>query len=126
VYGPHLPLAVERQADEPGSMLAFSRAVLRWRRTQPLLRTGGIAFIDAPEPLLHFERNDGNQSLHAIFNLGSAPVSMPLPDRLQPMQPLVGQPLAPTSAVQTVNEKRMLVLAPYGVFIGMPAEEGMS
>jgi alpha-glucosidase len=124
VYGPHLPLAVERQADDPASMLAFSRALLHWRRTQPLLRTGSIDFIDAPEPLLHFARRSANRSLQAIFNFSGDPVSLALPDGLQP---LVGQPLASTAVVQGTGEKRMLVLAPYGVFIGAPAgEEGQS
>jgi alpha-glucosidase len=123
VYGAHLPLAVERQAADPGSMLAFSRKLLHWRRTQPLLRTGGIRFVDAPEPLLHFERRDGKLSLRAVFNLGSEPVSMPLPDGLMP---LVGQPLEHTAVMQTVDEKRMLTLAPYGVFLGTPAVEGRS
>jgi alpha-glucosidase len=104
-------------------MLAFSRTLLHWRRTQPLLRTGGIRFIDAPEPLLHFERRDGKLSLRAVFNLGSEPVSMPLPDGLMP---LVGQPLEHTAVMQTVDGKRMLTLAPYGVFFGTPAVEGRS
>jgi alpha-glucosidase len=123
VDGAHLPLAIERQADDPGSMLAFSRSLLHWRRTQPLLLSGAIAFIDAPEPLLHFERRDGGRSLQAIFNLGGEPVSVPLPDGLVP---LVGQPLASTAVVQGAGERRMLVLEPYGVFLGAPAGERQS
>jgi alpha-glucosidase len=123
VYGPHLPLAVERQAARPDSMLAFSRTLLHWRRTQPLLRTGGIRFIDAPDPLLHFERRDGHSSLQAVFNLGSEPVSMPLAEALMP---LVGHPLAPSAVMQAEGAKRMLALAPYGVFFGTPAAEGQS
>ena len=120
VYGPHLPLAIDNQADDPGSMLAFSRALLHWRRTQPLLRTGGIVFFDAPEPVLWFERRDGNRSLQAIFNMGSEPVSVPLTEALVPLQ---GHPLAATASVQGTSEKRMLALAPYGVFFGTPANE---
>jgi alpha-glucosidase len=103
-------------------MLAFSRALLSWRRTQPLLRTGGIRFIDTPDPqLLHFERHgEGASSLQAIFNFGSEPASSPLPHGIAPV---VGQPLAETSVIHTLDGKRMLQLAPYGVFFGAPAGE---
>jgi alpha-glucosidase len=123
VFGPHLPLAVKGQAADPDSMLAFSRALLHWRRTQPLLRTGRIVFFDAPEPVLWFERRDGNQSLQAIFNLGSEPVSIPLREVLVP---LGGHPLPEAGTVQAEGEKRMLTLAPYGVFLAKPADEGQS
>ena len=125
VYGPHLPLAVERQADDPDSMLAFTRALLHWRHDQPLLRTGDIAFIDAPEPLLHFERRGAGGSLHLVFNFAGEPVSIPLPmSGSKGLSPLAGQPLSTTAAVQGEGERRMLVLAPYGVFIGAPADAG--
>ena len=120
VYGRHLPLAVDRQSTDPDSMLAFSRALLRWRRTQPLLRTGSIAFIDAPEPVLWFERREGNQSLQAVFNLGGESVSIALREALEP---LAGHPLSSSSSLQADGERRMLKLAPYGVFFGRPAGE---
>ncbi|CAN7188610.1 alpha-amylase family glycosyl hydrolase [Variovorax paradoxus] len=120
VYGRHLPLAVDRQSTDPDSMLAFSRALLRWRRAQPLLRTGSIAFIDAPEPVLWFERREGNQSLQAVFNLGGESVSIALHGALEP---LAGHPLASSSTLQAGAERRMLRLAPYGVFFGRPAGE---
>jgi hypothetical protein len=97
VYGPHLPLAVEQQADDPGSMLAFSRALLHWRRTQPLLRTGSIVFFDAPEPvLLHFERRDGNRSLQASSIWGASRCR----SRCRGLLPLVGHPLSAAAVVQ--------------------------
>jgi alpha-glucosidase len=80
-------------------------------------------FFDAPEPVLWFERRDGNQSLQAIFNLGSEPVSIPLREVLVP---LTGHPLPEAGTVQTEDEKRMLTLAPYGVFLAKPADEGQS
>ncbi|MDT4833621.1 hypothetical protein FQZ97_672370 [compost metagenome] len=120
VDGAHLPLAVEQQEADPGSMLAFSRALLHWRLTQPLLRTGALAFVDAPAPLLHIVRSDGDAVLHAIFNTGSEPVSIPLPE---PLVPLAGHPLAPTATV-TAAPKPLLTLAPYGVCFGTPAEAG--
>ncbi|MDH6592451.1 alpha-glucosidase [Variovorax sp. TBS-050B] len=119
VHGRHLPLAVDRQAHDPDSMLHFSRALLHWRRTQPLLRTGAIAFLDAPEPVLWFERRAGHASLQAVFNLGSAPVSLALP---APLEPLAGHPLAASSSVAG-DGGRALTLAPYGVFFGRTADD---
>ncbi|MDZ4359616.1 MAG: DUF3459 domain-containing protein, partial [Variovorax sp.] len=122
VDGAHLPLAVAQQEADPDSMLAFSRALLHWRRTQPLLRTGALAFVDAPEPLLHIVRSEGGAVLHAIFNTGSEPVSIPLPELLVP---LTGHPLASTATVTTEpSSKPLLTLAPYGVCFGTPAAAG--
>jgi len=113
----HLPLAVNRQQADPDSMLAFSRSMLHWRRAQPLLHTAAIAFFDAPEPVLWFERREGARSLQAVFNLGPAPMSIVLRDELRP---LVDAPLA-SSATLGGPEGRTLALAPFGAFFGEPA-----
>jgi alpha-glucosidase len=123
VHGRHLPLAVDRQTSDPDSMLVFSRALLRWRRSQPLLRTGSIAFFDAPEPVLWFERRDRGQSLQALFNLGGESVSVAL---REPLEPLPGHPHAPSADARLHvdgEKRRMLRLAPYGVFFGRPTGE---
>ena len=92
------------------------------RLRKPLLRTGAIRFFDTPAPqLLHFERHgDGASSMQAIFNFGGEPAAIPLPHGIAPV---VGQPLAETSVIHTADGKRMLQLAPYGVFFGAPAGE---
>jgi alpha-glucosidase len=122
VYGRHLPLAVDRQSTDRDSMLAFSRGLLHWRRTQPLLRTGSIAFFDAPEPVLWFERREGNQSMQALFNLGSEPVSVALRETLEPLTEHPHSSLA-VASVQADGGRCMLTLAPYGVFFGRPTGE---
>ncbi len=106
----HGPLAIDRQAGDAGSMLQFSRRLLRWRRGQPLLRTGMMAFFDAPEPLLWFERGDGNSALQAVFNLGAEPATLKLQQALVPLDgtPFTGARL----------EGRLLSLPPFGVFFG--------
>ncbi|WP_395349146.1 alpha-amylase family glycosyl hydrolase [Variovorax sp. UC122_21] len=114
----HLPLAVDRQQDDAQSMLAFSRAMLHWRRAQPLLHTAAIAFFDAPEPLLWFERREGARSLQAVFNLGAAPVSIVLRDDLRP---LAGAPLASTATLGGADARTLtLTLTPFGAFFGEP------
>jgi alpha-glucosidase len=114
VAEPHVPLAVDRQVADPASMLHFSRALLHWRGGQPLLRTGQMKFFDALEPLLWFERRDGNSALQAVFNLGAEAASLTLPQVLAPLDgaPFIGARL----------EGRTLSLPPFGVFFGEPID----
>jgi alpha-glucosidase len=112
VSAEHRALAVDRQAVDPHSTLNFSRAVLRWRRDQPLLRAGSLRFIDAPQPVLRFERRLGNSAIQAAFNLGAEPVSLSL---AQPLAPLEGTPFTGAKA-----DGDVLTLPPYGVFFGVP------
>jgi alpha-glucosidase len=73
----HRPLAVSHQEADPGSVLNGFRAFMRWRRAQPALRTGAIAFHDAPDPVLLFTRSDERgRALLVAINLGAEPVSL--------------------------------------------------
>ena len=55
----HPPLAVDAQEADPGSVLAFTRGFLAWRKKHPALIRGEIRFLDAPEPVLAFIRGEG-------------------------------------------------------------------
>lgn len=90
----HVPLAVDRQAADPGSTLAYARALLRLRRSLPALIAGDITLIDTPEPLLAFVRNDGPSRVLCVFNLGEEALAWQPPASL-------GQPalVARTEAV---------------------------
>ncbi|MFZ5668778.1 MAG: alpha-amylase family glycosyl hydrolase [Pseudomonadota bacterium] len=66
----HAGLTVAEQAADPGSTLNFTRALLALRRATPALRLGEIRFLDAPEPLLAFERAWGDERLLCQFNMG--------------------------------------------------------
>lgn len=110
----HLPLAIDRQTGDPRSMLAFSRALLRWRRGQPLLHTGAMTFFDAPEPLLWFERREGDRALQAVFNLSAEPAELAL------RQPLAAPAGSPFDGAQL--DGRTLSLPPFGVFFGEPRD----
>ncbi|MEO5374693.1 MAG: alpha-glucosidase family protein [Alphaproteobacteria bacterium] len=83
----HRPLAVDRQDTESRSPLAFTRRFLRWRREHPALVEGDIRFLDAPEPILAFERQGGGERLVCVFNLGDRPASFDLPFAAQPVGP---------------------------------------
>ncbi|MEI6557891.1 MAG: alpha-amylase family glycosyl hydrolase [Rhodospirillaceae bacterium] len=68
----HLARSVADQERDPGSVLAFTRRFLGWRRSQPALRLGTITFADTPEPLLAFSRSHGGSLVRCLFNLGPA------------------------------------------------------
>lgn len=75
----HLIHAVDRQDDDPSSVLTFFRHFLRWRKGHPVLRDGDIRFVEAPEPILAFERTHENERRLIVFNLGNAPQNWTLP-----------------------------------------------
>ncbi|MDF2385621.1 DUF3459 domain-containing protein [Nostoc ellipsosporum NOK] len=68
----HEALAVDVQDADPASLLAWTRRVLALRGASPALRTGDIAFHDAPGELLAFERAAEGERLLCLFNLGDA------------------------------------------------------
>jgi alpha-glucosidase len=80
----HLARAVDRQEEDPRSVLARTRRFLRWRREQPALRTGAIQFVDAQAPLLAFERAHASQRILCVFNLGAEPARFDSPMALEP------------------------------------------
>jgi alpha-glucosidase len=67
----HRPLAVDRQEDDEGSMLAFTRRCLELRSNSPTLRWGSMKVVEAGEQLLRFEREHGGQRLLCTFNLSA-------------------------------------------------------
>jgi alpha-glucosidase len=85
----HAQRAVSVQQADPGSVLSRVRRFAAWRRRQPALQRGSIRFVDAPEPLLCFDRTSATQTLRAVFNLGAAPQRLAM--RAPPgMRPLAG------------------------------------
>ncbi len=70
----HRARSVAAQEADPHSVLAHTRRFLQWRRTQPALRLGDIVFLDAPEPVLAFERRTHEDTWLIVFNL--SPVSV--------------------------------------------------
>jgi len=87
---PWLPLgeanrarSVERQENDPGSLLNLTRMLLRLRRDHPALRRGSFVGCAARGGFLGFERVSGAQRIACRFNLSAHP--------LQP-EPLPGTP----------------------------------
>jgi alpha-glucosidase len=75
----HRAMSVVAQDADPQSVLNVVRRFLHWRRTQPALRSGDIAFLDAPEPILAFVRREAGQSTLVVFNLSERALEWTLP-----------------------------------------------
>ena len=71
----HLPLAVDAQRSDPGSILNVFRRLLGLRRRSLALRVGDLEFIDAPEDVLAFHRTAADERLVCVFNLGARSIA---------------------------------------------------
>jgi alpha-glucosidase len=69
----HRALAVSEQSANPNSTLHFARRFLTARKTNPALRWGEIAFLDAPAPILAFERVIEKERVACVFNMSAEP-----------------------------------------------------
>ena len=58
-------------------MLNFARAALAARKTSAPLRLGDITFLDAPDPVLAFERTWRGERVLCAFNMGETPAGVP-------------------------------------------------
>ena len=65
----HVPRAVDRQADEPDSLLAFFKRIIRFRRQSPAMLAGDLEFVRSPSDTIVFTRTDATQQLVGAFNL---------------------------------------------------------
>lgn len=59
-----------------GSIMAFYKDAIAYRKANPALRMGKTAFIALPEPILAFARTHGDQTLTCVFNLSKDPVDL--------------------------------------------------
>jgi alpha-glucosidase len=89
----HLPLAVDRQAAQEGSLLNGMRRLLHWRRQQPALLKGSLALCPAHDQVLAFERDHDGQRLLCIFNCSAQPAQWDLPAAWAEAAPLQGSGL---------------------------------
>lgn len=105
----HLARAVDRQEDDPHSVLNRTRRFLHWHREQPALRTGDICFVDAPAPLLAFTRAHARQELFCLFNLGAEAARFSSPMALEPAQ---------GHGFEARYEDGIVALPGYGAFFG--------
>lgn len=81
----HTGFAVDRQAADPVSTLAYARALLAARREAPALAQGDITLLDSPEDILAFLRRDADGAVLCVFNLCETPSHWSAPDSLGPL-----------------------------------------
>jgi alpha-glucosidase len=66
----HRALAADVQEKDPGSILAFARKMIAFRRASPALRLGRfVPYDEAPEGVLAFARESAEQKVLCFFNL---------------------------------------------------------
>jgi alpha-glucosidase len=65
----HIGLDITSQDSNTYSVLNFTRAFLKWRKSQPALISGSIEFLDPnTEQELYFVRSTAEQTIHCHFN----------------------------------------------------------
>ncbi|WP_336366795.1 alpha-glucosidase [Marinobacter sp. C2H3] len=110
VHQDHYGAAVAVQQAEDTSLLSAYRTFLGWRRQQPVLLKGDIAFHKSPANTLVFTRSLDGERLTVALNLSDKPVSITMPG--------IGQPLADTPAFAIGHwQDKTLKLEPWGADI---------
>jgi alpha-glucosidase len=112
----HLPLAVDRQAGDPDSVLSFYRHFLRFRKRHPALVKGTIELLDSPGDILAFRRVAADEAIVCAFNFADAPQSWTLPADL-PCQPLAD------SGMDARLRGDRVILGPAGFYLGRLARQ---
>jgi len=121
---PWLPLAsedprftVERQRDDPGSMLHLVRSLILLRKELPALTEGSYRSIPAPPDVFSFQRRhpDGSVDVHLNFGDAARRVILPAPRRV----------LLSTVPERLLATVQQLTLAAYeGVIVSVPDAAG--
>ncbi|MGR3825297.1 MAG: alpha-amylase family glycosyl hydrolase [Salipiger marinus] len=76
----HHDRSVDQQERDPDSVLAFTRRVLRWRRSLPMLRTAAEHILaDTPLKVIAFQREKAGQALVCAANFGLEAAKITLP-----------------------------------------------
>lgn len=108
----HKALAVDRQFSDANSTLAFTGKFLNWRKNQPSLVLGDIAFEDTGSDNILAFRRTGEDSVFCAFNLSEESL------RLKASEGLSGPSLFVWEGQSGAVETGQIVLPPYGWFFG--------
>jgi alpha-glucosidase len=77
----HAALAAATQETDPDSTLAFARAAISFRKTHASLQGAELVLLDAPLPLLAFQRGE----ILCAFNLGRSTENWTIPQGATPL-----------------------------------------
>jgi alpha-glucosidase len=108
----HLIKAVDRQINDPNSVIAHYKAMLAFRKAHPALIRGTIKTLDAVDGVLAFLREGEGERLYCVFNMSEKPATVPVPQ---------GFELTASGAPGIDYEPQggALSLAPFGAYIGI-------
>jgi alpha-glucosidase len=70
----HLALAVDRQNQDPQSLLNLTRHLLAFRHASDALMRGDAHVIEASETILAIERSTPDETMLCVFNMSAEPV----------------------------------------------------
>jgi len=70
----HLTLAVDRQDQDPESLLNLTRHLLAFRRASDALMRGDARVIEASETILAIERSTPDETMLCVFNMSAEPI----------------------------------------------------
>ncbi len=90
----HPALAVDAQAADADSVLAFYTRFMQWRRTQPALVKGGMAMLPVDDQVLAFVREHDGQRVLCVFNFSDRTAHWALPASCASARVLAGHGLA--------------------------------
>ncbi|MCB9990972.1 MAG: alpha glucosidase [Rhodospirillales bacterium] len=92
----HQGLAADLQEHYGDSTLNFTRALLKWRKNYPALKSGDIAFHDfGDNALLGFSRTTESEKIFCLFNLSDAEKTVSLPVKMKKNITLQGKQTGP-------------------------------
>ncbi len=117
----HIPKAIDRQDNEPDSVLNFARRMISLRARLAPLCAGNISFLETPDNVLAFVRTRKDESVLCVFNFSLEEVSWspadaadwstvisanvaPAPEPGQDQEPLP-QSLAPESGYIAIRSR---------------------
>lgn len=94
-------LTVERQRNDPESMLSFFRRAIEIRKGRAEFQGGDVDWLSAPKGALIFRRPNlpGESELVCALNAGRRPIALPRGEVLLASAPLIDGQLPPDSAV---------------------------
>nr|MDJ0642165.1 alpha-amylase family glycosyl hydrolase [Erythrobacter sp.] len=70
----HVELAIDKQVQDPSSMISYTRRLLAQRRALPALIDGDSVLLDTPEEVVAYVRSGKEGDVLCAFNLGDVAV----------------------------------------------------
>ena len=100
---------VDKQEEDPDSVLQTFRRFMAWRKQHPALVVGDLAMVASTDPLLAFERYWEGERLVCVFNFSNRDVSQPVSSDWRPIDGY---------GFDATLEGHQLILSPFGAWFG--------